>query len=317
MIIYPQFLGKNTSEIGYNYQYTNMKDVLILEGKNYISAKRAALVFGYTSDYVGQMCREGKLDCKMLGRTWFVKQESVHAHKLSNSEFIAPAEIETPIIETAAPVETPEIIPEKVQVQIETPTTAPVPVHPISFVPRVFALPYFISPSFLTAPARVKRSIPSPLNSLTKISLGFGVFAIAFVFIFQSTFVDLFSRPDFSSHAVVSSVASLSQEILGKIISAFSSIPTFVTNLFEKKETIIVKNDTAPEKPPPSFNGLAVVSSSDSVEQDEAIKQKIRDSFSDEVRVKPDKTGTSGIITPVFRKAKGDDFVYVLVPVNN
>jgi hypothetical protein len=38
-------------------------------------------------------------------------------------------------------------------------------------------------------------------------------------------------------------------------------------------------------------------------------------SFSDEVTIQPDKSGTSGVITPVFKQTDGKDFVYVLVPV--
>lgn len=60
-----------------------MKDSFILEGKKYISSKRASEISDYTSDYIGQLCRGGKLECKMVGRTWFVTEESLHLHKAS------------------------------------------------------------------------------------------------------------------------------------------------------------------------------------------------------------------------------------------
>jgi hypothetical protein len=53
------------------------------------------------------------------------------------------------------------------------------------------------------------------------------------------------------------------------------------------------------------------------VSKDDANKNKIKNSFSDEVTVEPDTSGTSGIIKPVFKKTNGDDFVYVLVPVKD
>src|SRR3989344_5877927 len=59
----------------------NMKDTLILEGKNYISARRAAKIINYAQDYIGQLCRAGKLDCRMVGRSWFVTEESLLAHR--------------------------------------------------------------------------------------------------------------------------------------------------------------------------------------------------------------------------------------------
>jgi Holliday junction resolvase len=60
-----------------------MKDSVILEGKIYISAKRAAKIINYAQDYIGQLCRSGKLDCKMIGRSWFVTEESLLAHRES------------------------------------------------------------------------------------------------------------------------------------------------------------------------------------------------------------------------------------------
>ena len=44
-------------------------------------------------------------------------------------------------------------------------------------------------------------------------------------------------------------------------------------------------------------------------------EKRIRDSFSDVVEIKADQGGTTGVITPVFKKTNGDDFMYVLVPV--
>ena len=62
-----------------------MKENLILQDKNYISAKRAAEIFGYASDYIGQLCRSGKVECKMVGRSWFVTKESLVKHRISVS----------------------------------------------------------------------------------------------------------------------------------------------------------------------------------------------------------------------------------------
>ena len=61
-----------------------MKDSLILEHKKFISAKQASVLLGYAQDYVGQLCREGKIESKMVGRTWFVSEESILNHKISN-----------------------------------------------------------------------------------------------------------------------------------------------------------------------------------------------------------------------------------------
>src|SRR3989344_1941095 len=52
--------------------------------KEFISSKEAALTTGYASDYIGQLCRGGKVESRMVGRTWFVSKESILKHKESN-----------------------------------------------------------------------------------------------------------------------------------------------------------------------------------------------------------------------------------------
>jgi hypothetical protein len=83
-----------------------MKDTLILQNKKYISAKRAAVIFGYTSDYVGQLCRDGKLECTMVGRSWFLNEESLLAHRLSNSssDVVQVAPLVEPILQKSEEV---------------------------------------------------------------------------------------------------------------------------------------------------------------------------------------------------------------------
>jgi hypothetical protein len=78
----------------------------------------------------------------------------------------------------------------------------------------------------------------------------------------------------------------------------------------------IVNHEVVVKKSEVKFNGLAVAPSV-SENDDYLLKQKINDSFSDEVKIKPDQSGTAGVITPVFKKTKGNDFVYVLVPVKD
>lgn len=58
-----------------------MKDNFIFQGKNYISVKRASEISDYTSDYIGQLCRSGKLDCQRVGRGWFITEDSLMNHR--------------------------------------------------------------------------------------------------------------------------------------------------------------------------------------------------------------------------------------------
>ncbi len=56
-------------------------DVLAINGKNYVKASVIARDLGYTADYVGQLCRAGKVDAKLFGRSWYVDKDSIGDHK--------------------------------------------------------------------------------------------------------------------------------------------------------------------------------------------------------------------------------------------
>ena len=49
-----------------------MSLAILSEGKELISASRAAKKVGYTSDYIGQLCRAKKIQGKLVGKTWYV-----------------------------------------------------------------------------------------------------------------------------------------------------------------------------------------------------------------------------------------------------
>lgn len=62
-----------------------MKTV-VLDGVQYTKASVIAEQFKYTSDYIGQLCRAKKIDARLVGRTWFVNEESLVEHKKSKHQ---------------------------------------------------------------------------------------------------------------------------------------------------------------------------------------------------------------------------------------
>ncbi len=58
-----------------------MKDSVIIEGKEYISSRRASEMTKYSNDYVGQLCRMKKIQSTKIGRIWFIEKESLVAHQ--------------------------------------------------------------------------------------------------------------------------------------------------------------------------------------------------------------------------------------------
>ncbi len=56
-------------------------ETLVLNGKSYVKASKAARDLGYTSDYVGQLCRGGHVDAHLVGRTWYVNPDTLTVHR--------------------------------------------------------------------------------------------------------------------------------------------------------------------------------------------------------------------------------------------
>lgn len=60
-------------------------DELTIDEKVYISSKRAAKITGYAKDYVGQLCREGRVDARLVGRNWYVLESSIMEHRFGTA----------------------------------------------------------------------------------------------------------------------------------------------------------------------------------------------------------------------------------------
>lgn len=61
-----------------------MSDTLILDGKEYVSSKRAAEASGYAQDYIGQLARAGFIDAKRVGGLWYISLDSLREYKQSS-----------------------------------------------------------------------------------------------------------------------------------------------------------------------------------------------------------------------------------------
>jgi hypothetical protein len=56
-------------------------ETIEMDGIEYLKASAAAKQFGYTSDYVGQLCRGGKVRARLIGRAWFVDPTSIEEYQ--------------------------------------------------------------------------------------------------------------------------------------------------------------------------------------------------------------------------------------------
>jgi len=62
-----------------------MDEILIGE-KKYVSSKQAAKVTGYAKDYIGQLCREGRVPARLVGRSWYVLESAIHDHRFGEQK---------------------------------------------------------------------------------------------------------------------------------------------------------------------------------------------------------------------------------------
>jgi hypothetical protein len=56
-------------------------DEIIIDDKKYVSSKQAAKITGYAKDYVGQLCREGRVTARLVGRSWYVLESAIQDHR--------------------------------------------------------------------------------------------------------------------------------------------------------------------------------------------------------------------------------------------
>jgi len=78
-------------------------DEILIEEKKYISSKQAAKMTGYAKDYIGQLCREGRVPARLIGRSWYVLEAAIQDHKFGNPEEIEPIEKGKKVEESITP----------------------------------------------------------------------------------------------------------------------------------------------------------------------------------------------------------------------
>ncbi len=58
-----------------------MSETIIVDGKKFIISKQAAKLSGYTRDYIGQLCRMGKIEGRVVQRVLYVSEDSLTKYK--------------------------------------------------------------------------------------------------------------------------------------------------------------------------------------------------------------------------------------------
>ena len=61
-------------------------DTVTHNGLVYVKASVLAKRHRYTTDYVGQLCRQNKVDAQLVGRAWYVNEHSLLNHKIDHKK---------------------------------------------------------------------------------------------------------------------------------------------------------------------------------------------------------------------------------------
>lgn len=83
-----------------------MDEILIGE-KKYVSSKRAAKMTGYAKDYIGQLCREGRVPARLVGRSWYVLETAIQDHRFGDQKNEQDTKVEVATSPTTSTWEAP------------------------------------------------------------------------------------------------------------------------------------------------------------------------------------------------------------------
>lgn len=71
------------------------ESVVSFDGKDYVSASRAAKITGYNQDYIGQLARSGKILSRQIGNRWYVERSGLLTHKNDKDRLLAAVQVES------------------------------------------------------------------------------------------------------------------------------------------------------------------------------------------------------------------------------
>ena len=279
-----------------------------------LSTKSASQIFGYTSDYIGQLCRGGKLDSRMIGNTWYITRESLEKHQAKIQEEKSRTASEVSIADFLnVRSEGYDLLPilnkgagagrSSADTQYET-------------VEKKITTKDGLTPSGNRSDGlrALQRDFRSSRNkkSLAKF-LAMSCFSAVFFVAIMSISVGLISPQNsaISGNAFTANAFDAVKNVFSYFGQAFDSVTASIFSPSAPAVHVVTIDDQLA-----SGVGIAIAPSTGSTTADNAVKEQIQNSFSDQVEVHPDMNGESGVITPVFKESKGKNFVYVLVPIN-
>jgi hypothetical protein len=253
---------------------------LFLEEKKFISVKRASEETGYSQDYIGQLCRHGKVPAKLVGRTWFVNSESLENHRKGSGQ--------------------KGVKKNKATHELNSNLVLPISVENTKSFSYV-SEPVSVLPDLVKNRPKLNRVFDS--KNLHSRTVHLAVSFLVVVFVVSNT-----------AFAWMSYISPRQSEIVTSyLVSTYGHLVDSVNKLGDRIQLAIAAGSVDPMDKPASSESLVVFQDSeDRLQKTEAVKN----SFSDDVEVFFDNGGESGVIKPVFKPGDNtDNYAFVMVPV--
>ncbi len=261
------------------------KDTLSIDGKIYVSTRRASEIAGYSKDYIGQLCREGRVLSRMVSRSWWVDEESIRRHAAetvkANQTSFRPTDEQQVLV--SRPIGTNIALSARIRLDlVDLP-----PLQPFAVV----NVADFDGHAFV--------------GVLQKALVGIALVLVVGTVALGATSLVKNNFGPYSAVADVSGTGSAIAMVWDRITAGFG----VMFGGSQSNPDVQVADDTSLPQA-----GVVVVPSA-GTSTNAKLAQSIVNSFSDNVQVAPSTNGTDGVITPEFRTVKGHDYLYVLVPV--
>jgi len=332
-----------------------MRSKLFLNNAPHLSSKEAATLTGYSSDYISRLCRSRKLDGQLVGKTWYVREDALSRFLAGYKKELAEkreqlAEVrkveyretavaskravkrkhfyETYVFGSALLSRAGAFAASVVFVfggylgarSLSSDEGAVFIVHGVaaaeSMAIRVhengfaFRAGVLSGAELLVDVVRGDTMVREDLAQGIRISVSSTLSQLAALGSANDTVA--------FSENVARFVYTMAHVLSDRTIAFVHGVGTYMNRLtFAPQEP----QETKELRPADSYSsytsreGLVVVPSSGDSAKDDVTKERIRKSFSDDVAVLPDEDGTAGMIQPIFRDSEGDQYLYVLVPI--
>ena len=256
-----------------------MSQQVTINGKKFEPSAALAREFGYSMDYISRLAREGKVEATRVGRQWFIEA-------ISLKKFVEDISKQKEVSRE----------------QLRTERKRELVAHSQNSVTHNLKVNNF-SVGDITEKAAVAQS--GRAHNFAKIASTTAGSALVMVagllsaaVISPDNFYSFYSALDFNKTTHDFSVQRGSDVAAGALGSWFKTTETAQVTV-EKGSDI-------------RASGIVVLEE----EKSSAELERIRASFSDEVEV-DFKGEDTGVITPVFKKSKGEGYQFLLVPVDD